>query len=307
MNKNLKNCLIGFSVLFILFACSGISMFFGFVLSGTYDHPNSQKETVEKIVEKPVYIEQETSQRYIDENSPVEVYDKLLQDSKNHFTFTYKVNEEKQFQTDKNFILVNLENQHSRLSIKFNRQVNHKIQVVLTDTIDQYEDDLEFSYDADYPTSAAFAQNNDLIEIFINPKASIDKFYLANTLSHELVHIYQYTTNEMIYWDAPDWYLEGMAEYFAYPKEEPLVHSDTYKKIRSLDMVNQLILSPSPEEYSVGYDTAHLFFGYLVENYGDSKIIQLENFSFPTMFDENFKQIIGIDSEVLFDQWIQSI
>lgn len=311
MDKKLKTCLL-IIVLITILSITSISCLAGGIFIGRFisEKETSGSDTVTttetEIVEKPIYINQEGSQRYIDENSPEDVYQQLMEDSNDHFSFAFDVQDETKYEEDKNFILVNLENQYSRVSTIFDQEIDIKIEVKLTDDIDQFETDLNFDYEED-PSFAAFAQGGVLIEIYINPFVTVDKFELASTLSHELVHTYQVYINTYIFSDIPIWYYEGMAEAYAYPNEDVIVHEEIYMNISTVEDLSAKLDSPVAEEYVVGYNGAELFYNYLVEKYGDEKAISLADDVYPKTFDTYFLEVIGITPNQAFTDWLATL
>lgn len=308
MNKNLKNCFAFLTTLIIISICSlssGISgLFFGFVVS---EDQNKQRCENQEIVEKEVYITQETTERYIDQDSPGDVYNKLLQNSAQHFTFEFRVKNEKQFYDYRDFILVNLENQYSRLSAKFDIELSSKVKVVLVDDIDVYENNLEFDYDIEISEFAAYAKGDDFIEIYQNPRISYSKFEIARLISHELVHTFQFNAKKYASYDIPRWFLEGTAEALSYPNEEPIIVKDILNTASDLDSMSELLLDENPERFVVGYDTSHLFVNYLILQYGEETVIDLLKFSYPTKFDDHYVKIIGHEVEKDYDKWIETL
>ena len=257
------------------------------------------------ITEQPIYYEQSTPQRYFDKNSPSDVYQTLLQDAISHFDFEFDVKNVQQFQEDKDFILANLEHQYSRLAVKFDTEPSSKILVRLVDDINVFKEDLGIDFKVSIASYSAFALGGDQIEIYINPLFTVDKFDIAQTISHELVHLFHYQVNDSNALYNPDWFIEGMAEGFSYPREEPLIHEDIYKAIPDLLTLDYLIRSPNPEDYTIGYDTAELFFIYLVETYGEEKVIQLAKCT--TTFDEVFTQQIGVTPDAAYNTWLNTL
>lgn len=311
MNKKLKTCLFIIVLITILFitavSCLAGGVFIGMFISEEEANGSDTATTTEtEIVEKIVYINQESSQRYIDENSPEDIYQQLLEDSNDHFTFVFDVLNETQYAEDKNFILVNLENQYSRVSTIFDQEIDTKIEVKFTDDIDQFETDLNFDYEED-PSFAAFAQGGVLIEIYINPYVTVEKFELASTLSHELVHTYQAYINTYIFSDIPIWYYEGMAEAYAYPNEDVIIHEEIYINISTVEDLSTKLDSPVAEEYVVGYDGAELFYNFLVEKYGDEKAISLAEDVYPKTFHTYFLEVIGITPNQAFTDWLATL
>jgi hypothetical protein len=295
----------------ILGSCSIISFIGGYSIKQIddigLDNLNNQLADTDntQIVESPVYYEKLTEERYIDEDSSNEIYQKLIQDSSKHFTFEINALGKDQFQDDQDFILANLENQYLRLSVKFNTQVATKIRVLLIDNSDMYETDLGIDYENTVIPFAAFASGTDLIEIFINPTFTLDKFELARTLSHELVHIFQHQNNSLTYYYIPDWYIEGMAEEFSYPKEYPLIHKDIYREIPDIEELNSLISSPSQEDYMIAYDTAFLYTQYLNINYGEEKLIKLLKCN--SVFEQCFTNTLGVSINKSFQSWLNTL
>lgn len=317
MNKPLKNCLLASFLLIIISSCSAASIIAGYAVgkseSGEDKSTTSDSGTSisADIREKPVYYEQGTTQRYFDENSPSDVYQKLISDSANHFTFEFKVQDVNRFTKDKDFILANLENQYSRLSIKFNAEIPDKITIRLVDDLNVFQDDLDtILIGAGVTTYSAFSFGTDLIEIYINPVFTIEKFELTHTLAHELIHIFQKQLNDDIssynpYWSNASWFIEGMAEGFAYPNETALIHKDVYEVIPNTSALEDLVTSNNSEEYMIGYDAVELFFLYLSNTYGEEKMISLVKCT--TYFDQCFTQTIGKSPDVTFPDWLQSL
>jgi len=221
MNKKTKTCLFVLLLFFIVSTCSSISLIFGIYIEKNQSQENN-KATVE-IEEQPVYYNQTSPIRYIDEDINPDTFNTLLNSSEIHFKFEYDTDQDEDKYTKYiNFILVNLENQYSRLSVKFDTTISEKISVILTDDLDMFQEDLNLIIDnSGIVPYSAFALGNELIEIYINPLYTADKFDIAQTCSHELVHIFQYQINNSIAlndpnWASAHWFIEGMAEGFMY-------------------------------------------------------------------------------------------
>ncbi len=306
MNKKLKTCLISLLFIFILFICS-ISSFFSGLLVQDYEDSDTTNETeTETIIsEKPVYYQQETSQRYFDEESPEDVYENLITDSQEHFLFEYSVNNTEYFQKDRNFILANMEHQYSRLSSIFDTEISTVITIRIEDDFLQFQEDLGITYDAEFVTHSGFALGNDLIELYINPLSSIDKFDLAQTCSHELVHIFQYELNDYSSYYLPNWFIEGMAEGLAFPQEKAIIHKKIIEKVPDIDTLDLFVSSPFYIEYSIGYDGCELFFLYLLETYGQSPLVEL--IKTQNNFDTSFYQLIGLYPDDAYQNWLGTL
>jgi len=304
MKKGLKTCLI--ISLFILFSisCASFSALLGYIL-GTSQQSEEKITEKETIIEKQVYYEKEGAERYFDEDSNKKEFQKLLSDAEDHFTFTYEVQNQKDFEKDRDFILANLEHQYSRLSILFQTETSVKITVILTDDLEQFKEDLNLDTESGIVPYSAFAIGNDKIEIYINPLFTADKFDIAHTISHELVHIFQSQVNTYISLFHPDWFIEGMAESFAFPSEEVLIHGSIYKEVPDLDMLDSVIRSPQAENYLVGYDASHMFFLYLLDKYGEDKMIQLVQVE--SNFETNFTRIVGIAADDAYATWLKTL
>jgi hypothetical protein len=295
-------------VLKTFFITVGIIIFASilFTVGAIAGYTISQNNIQPQIVEKPVFIEQKEAQRYIDENSPLDVYQTLLTESQKNFTFELQVAAGVNYEKDKNFILVNLENEYSRLSARYNTEIEKPIRIILIDDIQAYEKDLNFHYEGDQ-NFAAFSKGDDYIEIFFNIKYTIDKFYMSHTLSHELVHIFQYHQNNFIFSDTPIWYYEGMAENLAYPTEKPLIHNEIYQTIPNLEILKQKISSSKSVDYAVGYDTAGQFYDYLIQKYGEANILKLMKDFYPKTFDSYFTQLTNYSPDEVYIDWTQSL
>jgi len=315
MNKTFKTCLIASFLCVMLASCSGAAFFIGISIGKSQiddtERTTTQQEGSTQIKETPVYYDQNASQRYLDENSPSDVYQKLIQGAQNHFSFEFQVEDQLQFANDKDFILANLENQYSRLSVKFNTEVSKKIRIKLVDDLEVFQEDLNtMLVGSGITTYSAFALGSDLIEIYVNPFYTTEKFELAHTLSHELVHIFQYKVNDQISsynasWAYANWFIEGMAESFAYPNEEAIIHGDAYQIIPDTSALNDLITSNDSSEYMIGYDAVKLFFLYLSDTYGENKMIEITKCT--TNFDQCFNQIIDTDPDVAYTKWIETL
>ena len=297
-----------FKILKTIFITVGIILFASILITvgAIAGYTISQNNIQPQIVEKPIFIEQKESQRYIDENSPQDVYQTLLTESQKHFSFEFRIAAGINYEKDKNFILVNLENEYSRLSARFNTEIGKPIRIILIDDIQVYEKDLNFHYEGDQ-NFAAFSKGDDYIEIFFNIKYTIDKFYMSHTLSHELVHIFQYHQNNFIFSDTPIWYYEGMAENFAYPKEKPLIHPEIYQTIPDLENLKQKIGSSKSIEYAVGYDIAEQFYDYLIRKYGEANILKLMKDFYPKTFDSYFIQLTNRSPDEAYADWTKSL
>lgn len=316
MSKSLKNCLLASFLVIILISCSGISAIAGYSI-GKYQQDETGQTTTEQgkttteITEKSVYYEQTTSQRYFDENSPADVYQKLISDSANHFTFEFAVQDQTQFLSDKDFILANLENQYSRLSVKLDTEISNKITVKLTDDLEAFQSDLNTLLVGEgITTYSAFALGTDLIEVYLSPVYIVEKFELAHALSHELVHVFHYQINDTVSaysttWAYADWFIEGMAEGFSYPNEEAIIHGDAYQIIPDTSALNDLITSNDSAEYMVGYDAVELFFLYLANAYGEDKMIQIAKCK--TNFDSCFATATGLSPDAAYATWLQTL
>jgi hypothetical protein len=308
MSKKSKNCLVTFTILLIISVCS-FSSFFGGVTIGIIVNDEKSTPSDQQIVEKKVYYEDESTQRYFDENSDAEIYEQLLSDAEDHFTFTYEVENKKQFKDDADFILANLEYNHSRLAVKFNINITEKIEILLVDDLDTFGDDLGVELEGPY-SHHAFSLGTDLIEIYINPIFTIDKFDLANIMAHELVHIYQFNINEDISyydinWMDANWYIEGMAESLAVPNEDPIIHKDIYEKVEDVNDLNNLLDSVDPENYLIGYQASELFFTYLSDTYGEERLLSLLDNS--TDFNKKFESEFGLAPDEAFLDWIETL
>jgi hypothetical protein len=314
MNKTFKNCLLASFLLVIFTSCSAVSIIAGYSIGTSQKEDQTTGGTggsTTDISEKPIYYEQGTPQRYLDENSPSDVYQKLISDSRDHFTFEFKVQDQNQFQKDRDFISANIENQYSRLTVKFDTEISNKITVRLVDDLDVFQDDLDTMLIGPGVTPySAFALGDDLIEIYINPLMTTEKFDLTHTISHEMVHVFQYYINDTMStynpnWTNATWFIEGMAEGFAYPNEEALIHDDIYQQIPDISALNSIVDSNNAEEYMVGYDAVELFFVYLSETYGEDKMIQMVECQIS--FDQCFTQIIGKNPNTAYSEWLQTL
>lgn len=318
MNKTFKNCLLASFLIVILLSCSTTSIIIGIsigktqgILPDSLTTTDGDTASTTDITEKPIYYEQGTTQRYFDENTPSDVYQKLISDSANHFTFEFKVQDQNQFLEDKDFILANIENQYSRLTAKFDTEISLKITIRLVDDLDVFQDDLDTTLIGPGVTPySAFALGDDLIEIYINPLMTTEKFDIAHTVSHELVHVFQYFVNNSMTTNNPDWasaiwFVEGMAEGFAYPNEEALIHDDIYQAIPDISALNSVIDSNDAEEYMIGYDAVELFFLYLSDTYGEDEMIQLAKCQ--TSFNQCFTQTIGKAPDAAYGEWLGTL
>jgi len=309
MNKKLKTCLLLLLIVATIISCSSISFFFGIISemddTDNIDTNDEQPSEITTITEKQVYYEQENTQRYFDEESPGDVYQKLINDASQHFEFEYSVNNVEDYEKDENFMLANIEHQYSRLSVLFNTELSNKVTIKLVDDFDQFKDDMGVDYDSDFVTHSGYALGNDFIEIYINPLLTIDKFSLAETCSHELVHSFQNELNYYIHSYVPTWYMEGMAEGLSFPQEDSIIHQDILEKVPNLDTLESFITSALYKEYSIGYDVCELFFLYLKDTYGDEFIINL--IKIDTNFDLNFKNQIGIYPDNAYLDWIEQL
>lgn len=305
MNKKLKSCIIFLCIWTTFLVCSGVFFVAGMSIGQLQEKEETVVETHD-YSEKTVYYSQLTTERYIDKETSGEIFSKLLVSSYSHFTIDFEGTEGKQFEDDGNFILVNLENQYSRLSTKFDISINEKITVRITEDLSKFQEDLNIFFEVEtiVPYSA-FALGGDLIEVYINPLFTIDKFEVAHTLSHELVHIFQYQYNNDISLHHPKWLIEGMAESFSFPNEDVLIHPKIYEKIKNLSVLDSLVDSVEPENYTIGYDSAELFISYLVEKYGEENIIRLLEKTYT--FDSHFTTIIGQDSEKVYQEWLETL
>ena len=192
-----KTCLLIFFSFLILLSCSAISLFSGIYIGRSDEQDETSVTTKDTVTEQPVYYASTSSERYIDKDSDLETFNSLLSDSQLHFTFEFNVQDEQQFEEDRQFILANIENQYSRLSVKFNKTITNKITVKLVDDIEVFSNDLGTDT-LDISGFSAFSLGGDLIEAYINPVYTEDKYAIAHTLSHELVHIFQYQINNEI-------------------------------------------------------------------------------------------------------------
>jgi hypothetical protein len=304
-----KTCLLIFFSFLILLSCSAISLFSGIYIGRSDQEDETSIVTKDTVTEQPVYYASTSSERYIDKDSDLETFNSLLSDSQLHFTFEFNVQDEQQFEEDRQFILVNLENQYSRLSVKFNKTITNKITIKLVDDIEVFSSDLGTDT-LDISGFSAFSLGGDLVEAYINPVYTEDKYAIAHTLSHELVHIFQYQINNEISkytvtWSGADWFIEGMAEGFSYPNEDSLIHSDVYKTIPDVSTLNSLVDSYDPDAYTIGYDVAELFFLYLTRTYGEDKMVNLVGCK--TSFNTCFNQQIGESPQDVFSQWLGTI
>jgi len=306
MNTKTKNCLLSLFVVFTLFLCSISSFFTGIIVGDSQDTDiliDDETETV--FNEVPVYYEQETSQRYFDENSPQDIYLDLINDSTQHFSLEYSVSNSAYFTKDKDFILANLEHQYSRLSVIFDTEISSIITVKLEDDFLQFQDHLGISYDSEFVTHSGYALGNDLIELYINPLSTVDKFYLAQTCSHELVHIFQYELNDYSAYYLPTWFVEGMAEGLSFPQEKPLIHKDITEKVTDITSLESFVSSPFYIEYTIGYDACKLFFLYLLDTYGEETLIELTEIQHD--FDEGFNNQLGLYPNDAYQNWLNTL
>lgn len=310
MNKSAKSCFLASFLILIFLSCAGAALFTGISIGKTQNRGDTTTQ-VGEITEKTIYYPQENAQRYFDENTPTDVYQKLIQDSTQHFVFEYKVADSSQFKKDKSFILANLENQYSRLAVKFNIEISQKITVRVVDDLEVFQEDLDtILIGSGVTTYSAFSLGTELIEVYISPPYAIEKFDLARTLSHELVHIFQLQINGQISaysvpWASASWFLEGMAEGFAYPNEEALVHKEAYQIIPNTSALNDMINSRDSAEYMIGYDVVELFFLYLSETYGEDKMIQL--LKCQSNFDQCFAQTTGKSPDTAYSEWLETL
>ncbi|MFC1780069.1 basic secretory protein-like protein [Patescibacteria group bacterium] len=307
MKNKSKTCIFIFFTILIVFACSATSLGSGIII-GRNDK-EEETSSPATITEKIVYYEQTTSQRYFDENSDLDTFNKLLTDAQSHFTFQFNVSDENIFDEDKDFLLANLENQYSRLSVKFNKNITEKITIKFVDDLDVFSEDLGTTF-SEISGYSAFSLGGDFIEIYVNPLYTSDKFQIAHTVSHELVHIFQYQVNDSITmydarWASVNWFIEGMAEGFSYPNEDSLIHSEVYKTIPDIESLNSLISSRIPQDYMIGYDAVELLFVYLSETYGEEKMIQLVKTR--ANFDDNFNNAIGKSIDEVYNDWLEQL
>ncbi len=286
----------------LLIAFSSISATFGYIIGYKTYFNQIKKYNGNDIVEKTVYLPQDYS-FYIDKNAPGEIFQTLLSDSQNHFTFTFNVSNQHQFEDYRDFVLANLENQYSILSAKFNIEIPIKIEIILIDDRNTYEKSLNRSYEQDTLTFAAFARGNQKIMIYQNPNMSFSKYQITKLISHELVHCFQYTLNNN---PTPSWFLEGIAQAYSYPKEEPILLADAKSKIPNLETLDKKLSSKYREDYSIGYNSAELFTKYLIDKYGEEKITNLFLFDFFTKFENHFEETLGISPEEAYAEWLNT-
>ncbi len=135
---------------------------------------------------------------------------------------------------------------------------------------------------------------------------------LRHVLTHELVHILQFTIDDVPLLAhnpihrIPLWYLEGMAEYFALG-EDP----KTDMVIRDLVYYGRVI--PIEEIWRIEgtylmYKQGQSILKFIADRYGEEKIAEIyHNMGFLEGFDGALRQTLGMDEETLSEEWIMYI
>lgn len=295
----------------------GISIFL-LNSDSTSNKTTTETTTIISIVEDPGCTYVTTPDGYISKDTPDVTSSQLISSSKQHFTFSTDMPNSKSRNSDEELILTNLENQYCRLTDIFSTEIQDPIDIKLVHDADIYESDLGTEYEIDL-TFTAFAEGDYLIEIYDNPADSETDKYKASTLSHELVHIFQYSTNP--YWNMPNWFIEGMATAFADPQSwlnnswsdviteddiKDLLKSDITRRFADINLLNSKIYSTSVDEYAVAYDTAHLYVLHLIKEYGESKVVKLVSIPDTKTFEEHFEDTLKVSVKDSYKEWVKT-
>jgi len=243
---------------------------------------------------------------YLDPTIDSELFNDFLAKSQDHFYIEYETDKPEMFQEDVNFILANLENQYSLISQSFGVILNSKIKIVISDDFSDYEENLDADFENDEYDIAAYAYGSNYIEIYLNPNLSIDKLRLLKTISHELVHTFQFSISYGVS-SLPEWFIEGTAESLSYPKNNPIVHSDIKNEIPNLSILNKKINSETTVDYVLGYDIACSFITYVINLKGEEEFQTLLNVGYFDNFDNEFEKIYGKNPDETYDQWLETL
>ncbi len=175
----------------------------------------------------------------------------------------------------------------------------------MTDDIKSFEKEINRDLDDVYLPYAAYALGSKMITVYTNPSYSIDKFDMAHTLSHELVHIFHHQINPFAQLNTPYWFIEGLAESLAYPRENSYIHNDIEKFAPNLDSISKKLKSSDAEEYMTAYDVADLFVEHLIAKYGEEKIISLTNLE--NSLENDFKKMTGVKVSKVYQKWLRKL
>lgn len=207
------------------------------------------------------------------------------------------------------FILANLQQNYEELSVKFNSEIPDQIAVVLTEEQDWYEIELGFDYDQELPYAGLTTYRR--IVLLITEDLSGYENDFNDLLKHELVHIFQFEifSDQLVTY--PNWFLEGTAEYFSEAQIAPLYYYPEANLFNNLDRLSDSFESGELYETSAAYLVSHEFIKFLVEQFGEEKIIELmlnqrqylnDDYRIAD-FEELFEIFFEQDCNFLYEEW----
>ncbi len=159
----------------------------------------------------------------------------------------------------------------------------------------------------------AFGDRGAIVQFLFRNESATD---LANTVVHEVTHLYQFDKYEF---RALGWWIEGEATYFEFSQSY-----DYARRVRNFAVADQLPrlfvdFGPQPnsagpdERGRWGYDVGFTFYAFMVERYGYEAINELvqllaepetlAGFAVSDHFIASLETVTGLSIETLEQQW----
>ncbi|MCB9790152.1 hypothetical protein H6763_00685 [Candidatus Nomurabacteria bacterium] len=293
--------------IFLCFTSCALFMITAFSLPLSSEQPiNPPSQNVERVITE-TFDPQSTldlGDIIIDPYTDEELTAQFLESSKRTFQFSFDDNTNGSlYGYEKNFLLANTQYQYERLSIRFRKELEDPISFILTDDQSKYELELGFLYDSQLQYAGLTKLG--MIMILISPERDYDKADLVRLITHELVHAYQFDSEQSIVLSSPLWFTEGTAEYYSSQSlhYDPTLFRST-SNLNTLEDVDKALHSSDLDQALSAYVVAHSFIEELVqlkseEDLSDLMLDQDKRFSFIQKFINHF----GATPAELYHVW----